>query len=339
MSKKRTVNRLLHIVALLLLLPTAQATTASDDSLGADTEWRSTQKPLRVLLGYPAGGGGDAMLRVVAPAIEHELRRGVVIENKPGAAGLLALDALLQGKSDGNAVMLADTGVLIALLLQEPDRRSPPPFSPIAALGTLPYVLVARSGLEVRDVPALIALLRSHPGRYTVATPGQSSIGHQAAERFQQAAGVRLLSVPYKGGSAVLYDIAAGRVDLAFVSLSTARTAASMGNAQLLAMSSLTRLSELPGLPTLSETLPGFEAVTCVFLIGPAGMQPSLMRELEHALRASTERPRVAAALSQQGLTVAPLGGEALRTRLDEQWRLLKLQSNSRKVSSANPDV
>ncbi|WP_291099953.1 tripartite tricarboxylate transporter substrate binding protein [Hydrogenophaga sp.] len=337
MRIKIAVDRLLPIVALLLLLSTAQATTARDDSLSAVTEWRSAQKPLRVLLGYPAGGGGDAMLRVLAPAIAQELGTVVVIENKPGAAGLLALNALLQGKPDGNAVMLADTGVLIALLLQVPDRRSLPPFSPIAALGALPYVLVARPGLEVRDVPALIALLRNHPGRYTVATPGQSSIGHQAAERFQRAAGVHLLSVPYKGGAAVLADLAAGRVDLAFVSLSTALSAVSMGDAQLLATSGLTRLTELPGLPSLSETLPGFEAVTCVFLIGPAGMEPSLMRELEHALRASTEQTKVAAALALQGLTVAPAGSDALRIRLDQQWRLLQIQSNTKKDDMTSP--
>lgn len=152
------------------------------------------------------------------------------------------------------------------------QAASTPVFSPIAGLGDLPYALVARSGLDVNNVSELIALLRDSPGRYTMATPGFGSMGHQAAQRFERAAGVHLLEVPYKGGAPALADIAMGRVDLAFVSLATARIAASVGNARLLAISSARRITEVADVPALSETLPGFEAVITVFLVGPAGI-------------------------------------------------------------------
>lgn len=314
--------------ALLVLLAQTTSVWASKSSGESGTE--PIQRALKVLLGYPAGGGGDVLLRVLAPTLGTELRRAVTVENKPGAAGLLALAALQQGVPDGSTVMLADNGVLLASLLQEPARRTAPMFQPIAELGVLPFALVARAGLEVRNVPELIALLRLHPGRYTVATPGFGSWGHHAAERFQHAAGVRLVSVSYKGGGALLPDIAAGRVDLAFVSLAAARSAASAGGAQLLAISSASRLPETPDLPALSETLPGFEAVTSVFVVAHAKLQTPLAKELERAVLASVDQPEVAAALTQRGLLVAPVGAEALRIKLGAQWRLLQLQYDSK---------
>lgn len=291
---------------------------------------------ISVLLGYPPGGGGDILLRAWAPALALELRRAVVVDNRPGAAGLLALHALSQAQPDGNTLLLADSGVFSAAFQQDP-RQPAASLSTIAALGTLPFILVAQSGLPVPAAVDLIALLRAHPGRYTVATPGVGSVGHQAAEQFQQAAGVCLLFVPYKGGSQLLPDLAAGRVDLAFVSLATARLAASVGHARLLATTSLSRLSEAPALPSLSETLPGFDVVTHVFLLGPRGLAPALVRTLERATLDALGQPLVTAALVQQGLRVAPAGSDALRAILKEQQRLLQRQHTS-KIQARHTD-
>jgi tripartite-type tricarboxylate transporter receptor subunit TctC len=199
-------------------------------------------------------------------------------------------------------------------------------------LGTLPFTLVARSGLPVSAAGELIALLRAHPGRYTVATPGVGSVGHQAAERFVQAAGVCLQFVPYQGGSQLLPDLAAGRVDLAFVSLATARVAVSVGHARLLATTSLRRLPEAAALPSLSETLPGFDVVTHVFLLGPEGLAPAVSGAIERAALVTLRQPTVVAALAQQGLQVAPAGAEALRVTLLQQHRqkALKVQPEHR---------
>lgn len=310
----------------LMLMLMAQSATGLAQSVRPDLGLRTAQSPVNILLGYPAGGGGDAVLRVFAPALARELGRAVTVENRPGAAGLLALAALRRSKPDGSNLMMADTGLLIASVLQEPRQPSPLEFSPVAELGGLPYALVARSGLDVLSVSDLITLLRASPGRYTVATPGFGSMGHQAAERFERAAGVRLLAVPYKGGGPALADLATGRVDLAFVSLAAARIAASVGNARLLAITSLQRMPEVADLPSLSETLPGFEAVTGVFLVGPAGMTPTLVTALERAVLAATQRPAVGAALAQNGLLLAPAGTGPLRLKLEAQWRVLQLE-------------
>ncbi len=297
---------------------------ARADPVNARVVLNGPSMPMQVLLGYPAGGAGDTLLRVLAPALSNELGRAVTVENKPGAAGLLALRSLQQRWPEGTRLMLADTGLLMASLLQEPKRQAPPVFSPIAGLGELPYALVARSGLAVNNVSELIALLRDSPGRYTVATPGLGSMGHQAAQRFGRAAAVHLLEVPYKGGAPALADIAMGRVDLAFVSLATARIAASVGNARLLAISSAQRMPEVADIPALSETLPGFEAVTTVFLVGPAGMTPPAVAALERAVLAATHRSEVAAALSQNGLLVSAVGSEVLQLKLKAQWRQIQ---------------
>jgi tripartite-type tricarboxylate transporter receptor subunit TctC len=295
-------------------------------AIGAEGPGEAAELPsrpaVRVLLGYPPGGAGDKLLRAWAPALAWELRQAVVVDNRPGAAGLLALQALTQAPPDGHTLLLADTGVFSAAFQQDP--LPPPPLSPIATLGTLPFTLVARSGLSASTAVELIALLRAHPGRYTVATPGAGSVGHQAAERFQQAAGVCLRFVPYKGGSQLLPDLAAGRVDLAFVSLATARVAASVGHAQLLATTSLGRLPEAPAMPSLSETLPGFDVATHVFLLGPEGLLPALVRTIERAALDTLRQPAVAAALAQQGLLVAPAGTDALRAALQQQQRQLR---------------
>ena len=311
---------------LTLLFPLAWPVTVWADGHSDRTQLRS-RPALRVMLGYPPGGAGDNLLRAWAPTLARELHQDLVVDNRPGAAGLLALQALTQAQPDGNTLLLADSGVFNAARQQDPPRPSPP-LSPIAELGTLPFTLVARSGLPVPAVGELIALLRAHPGRYTVATPGVGSIGHLAAERFQQAAGVCLRFVPYKGGSQILPDLAAGRVDLAFVSLASARVAVSVGHARLLAITSLKRLPEVPALPSLSETLPGFDVVTHVFLLGPEGMLPAVLGTIERASLDTLRQPAVVAALALQGLRVAPAGADALRATLHQQHRqkALKVQ-------------
>jgi tripartite-type tricarboxylate transporter receptor subunit TctC len=265
---------------------------------------------LRVLLGYPPGGVGDSLLRAWTPALALALRHAVVVDNRPGAASLLA-------QPDGRTLMLGDSGMFSAARQQDP-LQPPLPLSAIAALGSLPFTLVARSGLPAPTVADLITLLRAHPGRYTV--------GHQAAEGFQQAAGLCMQFVPYKGGAQLLPDLAAGRVDLAFVSLATARVAEAVGHAQLLATTSLNRLAEAPALPSVSETLPGFDVVTHVFLLGPQGLPPAVVNRLERASMDSLQQPSVAAALAQQGLLVAPAGADALRATLQPQQRQLQRQ-------------
>ena len=295
----------------------------------SDTPEPQSLPALSVLLGYPPGGAGDNLLRAWAPALALALRQPVVIDNRPGAAGLLALHALKQAPPDGNTLLLADTG-LFSAAFQHDLSQPPPPLSPIAALGSLPFTLVARSGLPAPTTADLIALLRTHPWRYTVATPGVGSVGHQAAERFQQAAGVCMRFVPYKGGSQLMPDLAAGRVDLAFVSLATARVVAAVGHAQLLATTSLNRLAEAPALPSLSETLPGFDVVTHVFLLGPENLPPAVVRKIERASLDTLRQPAVAAALAQHGLQVAPAGADALRATLQQQQRQLQRQQASK---------
>jgi tripartite-type tricarboxylate transporter receptor subunit TctC len=280
---------------------------------------------LRILLGYPPGGGGDHLLRTLAPGLGQALERAVVIDNRPGAAGLLAFQALMQSPADGRTLMLADSGLLNAAITQSPDLFLPANASPVAFLGTLPFILLVRTGLALDNIPNLLYALRKNPGTYSIATTGVGSMGHEAAELFQDLADVCLRTVPYKGGAQLLPDLAAGRVDMAMVSLTTAHMAVGSGYAHMVATTAAQRLSESPHVPALSEMWPGFEVVTHVFLLGPPGMEPEQTKTFEQAVVASLT-PQIRASLDRQGLKVQPSGSVELKRRLQQQRRFLAEQ-------------
>jgi tripartite-type tricarboxylate transporter receptor subunit TctC len=266
-------------------------------------------RPLRLLVGYPPGGGTDIMARAVAARLGRELGQSVVVENRTGASGTIAAAELARATPDGH-VLLFVTGSEMALrpLL---DRQLPydaeRDFQPIALLGRTPVALAVHGALPVANVPALVALAKARPGELGYASTGIAGLMHMAGELFLRRAGVELLHVPYRGAAPAVNDTAAGQVAMTFSGLPPVLPLAASGRLRILAVCTPRRFPAIPEVPTLAEAgLEGFDMANSVGLVGLRGLPAAVLERLASAANASLADPALGALFRRNG--AEPLG-------------------------------
>lgn len=279
-------------------------------------------RPVRVLVGYPPGGGMDSIARVIAPKLSEALGQQFVVENRPGASGAVAAEALAASQADGHVLMLAESGTL-ALPAVNPKVSIDPlrQFAPVGGVCTLPLALVVNPSFPAQSVQELIALLRASPGRHAYASPGVGSLQHLAFELFKRAAGVDALHVPYKGAAAMLPDIFSGQVPIGVVSALAALGPSRAGRIRTLAVTSPQRMPGAPEWPALAETLPGFSAAPNVFLVAPAGTPISIVENLSKRTRSALASAEVQESFARQGAVAAPSSPEELARAIAEEMK------------------
>ena len=261
-------------------------------------------RPVRLLVGFPPGGAMDTIARVIAPRLQESLGQPFVVENRAGAGGALAADTLVRASPDGYVLLLAESGTLIVPALNpkvtyDPVRQ----FAAVGGVCALPLALVTSVQFPVGSTQDLIDALKSYAGRHAYASPGIGTLQHLAFELFMRRAGVNAVHVPYKGASAMMPDLMSGQVHIGVISAPVAVAQAKAGKIRVLAVTSPQRLATAPEVPTLAETLPGFEAAPNVFVVAPAGTPPLTIARLSTAVRAAVGSPSVGEALAKQGAT------------------------------------
>jgi tripartite-type tricarboxylate transporter receptor subunit TctC len=277
-------------------------------------------RPVRMLVGYPAGGGMDAIARVVAAKLSESLGQPLVVENRPGASGGVAAEALAASPTDGYVVMLAESGTL-ALPAVNPKVTFDPvrQFAPVGGVCMLPMAFVVNPAFPAKTARELVSVLKANPGKYGYASPGVGTMQHLAFESFRRQAGVEALHVPYKGASAMMPDIMSGQVPIGVISAAAAIGPTRAGKIRTLAVTSPERLPTQPDWPALAETLPGFSAAPNVFLVGPPGIVQPAVARLSTALRQALEAREVQESFAKQGATPTPSTPEALRAQIAEE--------------------
>ncbi len=262
-------------------------------------------RPLRWIVPYPAGGGTDLVARTVAAAVAPLLGQPVVVDNRPGAGGILAAEALARAPADGHVLMSADMGMLVyntALyrrLPYDPARD----FRPVSTVARFHFALVTHPEAPARSVEAMIAEARRQPGALNMASPGIGSPHHLALERLQKAAGIRVTHLPYRGGAPAVADLVAGQVHAMFLDLASGQSALEAGRLRPLAVAAATRLAVLPGVPTLAECgLPGFEVYSRQGVVMPAATPDAAVEALSAAIRAVSAVPALVSRLSLVGV-------------------------------------
>ncbi|MGD9945273.1 MAG: tripartite tricarboxylate transporter substrate-binding protein [Burkholderiaceae bacterium] len=262
-------------------------------------------RPIRMMVGYSAGGGADALGRSFAAKFSHVLQQSVVVENRAGAGGTLAATALAGAQPDGHTLYWADSAILVAPAVYDKVAYDPLAFAPVSAICSLLYSIVVHPSFPARTVKELIAVLKADPDRYSYASPGVGNIAHLGAELFKKAAGVKMVHVPYKGGTPALTDLVSGQVPICFVSLPPVLPLAKAGRLRLLAVTSEKRSPVVPDVPAIAETFPGFNAVTSGFLLAPPGTPADVVGTLNKAARAAMAMPDLQADYIQKGALVA----------------------------------
>ena len=243
------------------MLPAAQAVRAQDPS----------GKSIKLLVGASPGGTTDTVARAIAPPLSASLGRPVIVENRPGAGGNLAADAVAKSPPDGSTLLVAFTSHTINSTLYPKLPYDPvADFTPISMIATVPSLLVGHPKLPAQDLAALIALARANPGTLSIAIGGIGSSLHLAGQQLKMMAGLDLLTVPYKGTAPALTDLLGGQVDMMFISLVTGTAQVRAGKLRGYGVTSARRQPSFPDLPAIGEVVKGFESTAWFGVFAPA---------------------------------------------------------------------
>lgn len=259
-------------------------------------------KPVRVLVGYGAGGGMDAITRIVSAKLSEQLGQQFLVDNRPGAAATLAADAAAKAPADGYTVHMAETGLLIAPTMYPKLAFDPlKSFTPIAGVASLPLAIVVTPNAPAANTQELIAWLKANPGRQSYGSPGVGSLQHLAMELFKKSVGIDVVHVPYRGAGPMMPDLMSGQIPIGVISVAPAFAQVRSGKLRAIAVMSPARMAQAPDWPTLAEVVPRFDAAPRVFMLAPLGVPESVAARLTEALRAVLAAPDVLEGLSKQG--------------------------------------
>ena len=266
-------------------------------------------RPIRLVVPFAPGGGGDTLGRLAAQAAQPNLAQPIVVENRAGAGGNVGAEAVARAAADGYTLLYGTNGThgINEALYPRLPFRPDADFVPVAALTRIALVVVVRRGLPVETMPQLIAHLRENPGRMTYASAGNGTTGHIASEMFRVASGVEITHVPYRGNALAMTDLAAGRVDMAIDLIPAAAAVMEGGSVRALAVTAAAPLPSHPGLPPVAATLPGFEVAAWDGIFAPAGTPAAAVEAINAAYRRGLAQPDMVGRLRARGAEVAPL--------------------------------
>lgn len=301
---------------------------------GAAFAQPATDKPIRLLVGFSAGGGVDAVARLIAPGLAAQLGQQVIVENRAGAAGQIAADAVAKAVPDGSTLLVGESGLLIAQHLQAKLPFDPlKSFTPVAAMFTMPLLIVTGNDFPARTPKEFVALLKSQPGKYSFATSGVGTVQHLGFEMLKGQSGSFVVHIPYRGASQILPDVIGGQVPIGVVSATSALAQARAGKLRALAVMSPVKLKGAEDVPALSDALPGFDAAPRIYLLAPAGTPAATVERLSRAVSQVLGSAELAQAAPGQGAIPSFIGPAALSADLAREsaaWgRIIKTQQIS----------
>ncbi|HET9816240.1 MAG TPA: tripartite tricarboxylate transporter substrate binding protein [Xanthobacteraceae bacterium] len=261
-------------------------------------------RPLRWVVGFPPGGGADIVSRIMSPWLAERLGQPVVIENKPGASSNISIQAVVNSPPDGYTLLFipASAAVNVSLFdnLQFNLLRD---ITPVSGLIDFPLVMVANPSLPAKTVPEFIAYAKANPGKISVGSFGTGSTSHVAGELFKMMTGLNMIHVPYRGGAAMLADVVGGQVQVAFDVLTGALAHIRSGSLRALAVAGKHRSEALPDVPTIGETVAGYEANSWCGVGVPRGTSAEIVERLNREINAGLANPTIRARLADVATT------------------------------------
>lgn len=288
----------------LLAATLAAATLATILPVGA-AEWPA-ERPIRVLVGFGAGGGTDIVARIVAQPLSELLHQSIVVENKPGAGGSLASEQVAKADKDGYTASVISAGHTVsAVMLKSVRYDAVKDFAPVAMVADAGFVIAARKDLPATDIKGLIALAKASPGKLNFASVGVGSTQHFAGELFRQMAGIDVKHIPYRGTPAVITALRAGEVDYTVELVQAVQGQIQAGELKALAVSTQQRQPTLPNVPTVAESgVPGYAVLSWYGWVYPAGTPQAVIDKTQAALKQVLARPELQEQIAKAGARV-----------------------------------
>lgn len=300
--------------------------TGTSVALSADPAHAYPSRPVRMLIPYTPGGPTDFVGRAIAQRLQKPLGQQVVVDNRPGGGGVIATEIVARASPDGHTLLLGTPGQLVTLPLLAStlpyDALSD--FAPISKVVDSPQVLIANAKMPFNSVAELIAYAKPRPGQLNYASVQTGGTGHLGMELLNQSAGISMLHVPFRGTAPALTDIIGGRVHLMFSSLPSVQPHVQAGRVKLLATGARQRTEAIKEVPTVSETIPGYDLMTWYGLFAPRRTPPAVITRLHRELVEILDSPEIAKAFAAQGVDPAYSTPQALTAYLrseSERWR------------------
>lgn len=294
------------------LIQGAAAALAVPGAAFAQSGWPSG--PVKIVVGFPPGGGTDALARVVGAKLTQMWGQQVIVENKAGVAGVLAADYVATQPADGTTLLMAHINSHALAPSLQPKLKYDPinDFTPITLVGVTPNLLVCNTSQPAKTVPDIVALCKAKPGQIGFGSAGSGSAQHLALELFKQRAGVDAIHVPYKGSAPVITDLIGGQIQYAFETMTAATPHVKGGRLMAIAQTRAKRAASYPDVPTMAELgYPGFEATTWYGLVGPGKLPAAMAQRMNEDVNKVLAMPDVQASLAQYGAEDG--GGTAAR--------------------------
>jgi tripartite-type tricarboxylate transporter receptor subunit TctC len=291
------------LAGLLAATTLALALSASTQAQAQDDAWPT--RPVRLIAVSGPGGNPDVMARLLADKFTAAFGKPFIVENVPGAGGIVAANMVAKAPADGHVLMFGDSGglainpALNASLGYDPIRD----FAPVTALVTLPTILVANPSVPAKTLPELIALIKKEPGKLSFGSAGAGSIHHLTMEIFADNNGLKLLHVPYRGGSAMVNGLLTGEIQVGWSGIPNVMTLIPSGKLRAYCISVPQRSPSLPDIPTCDELgQKGFDIATMMGLQAPAGTSPKIIARLQAETARIMREPAMAARMTQLGM-------------------------------------
>jgi len=313
---------LVRMALLVIALATNAATAQPVPSAGG---W--PERPIHLIVPFAAGSSSDIVARIMAQRLTDRLGKQVVVENRPGASGNLGTEAVAHADPDGYTLGLANTSThtLSPSLMAHPSYDPLKDFAPISMIGASPFVLVVYPGLDVHTVGEMVALAKAKPGKLTYAEAGPATLANLAGLLFNKIAKVELTPVSYRGSEQEIFDVIAGRVDMAFATIPPTLQLIRDGKVRAVAVTGAQRSPILPDVPTIAESgLPGYESVLWQAIYAPAGTPAPIVTRLNRDVNAILRDSDAVGALAKLGVMAEPSTPQQLADRIGAdlaKWR------------------
>jgi len=283
-------------------------------------------KPVRVIVPFATGGGSDITARNMSLKLTGELNQQFIVENKPGAGGVVGLETLIKSPADGYTIMISTSSWSTAAALYKPTFDPTNDIAPVIEIGFNPLVLSLHPSVPAKTPAELIALAKARPGQLAYATPGIGAITHLAMELMVYNAKIDLLSVPYKSTGATMTDLLAGRTNLILGGLVPLQPFIQAGKLRPIAVTTAKRWPSLPNVAAMAEALPGYEVESWFGIVMPKGVPPAVLERMNAAANKILRDPEVKKNLEGEGMAIVGGSTEQFSRRIrNDHGRWVKL--------------